>query len=79
MMRSAVDSIIGLVDRIDSIERETEDIYLRLGTVFHAVKKAVDASAASAEQTIAAVLSQHRGGQSADVAKRRSEDFIDDA
>ncbi len=78
-MRSEVDSIIGLVDRIDSIERETEDIYLRLGKVFHSIKMAVDASASSAEQTIAAVLSQHRGGLSADAAKRRSEDYIDDA
>lgn len=78
-MRSEVDSIIGLVDRIDSIERETEDIYLRLGKVFHSIMMAVDASASSAEQTIAAVLSQHRGGLSADAAKRRSDDYIDDA
>jgi len=79
MQETVTASVLDLVGKIDSIERETEDIYLRLGKVFRAVKSAVDASAAEAEQAIAVALGFHRGGSSADIAKRRSDDFIEDA
>jgi methyl-accepting chemotaxis protein len=79
MQETVTASVLDLVGKIDSIERETEDIYLRLGKVFRAVKSAVDASAAEAEQAISVALGFHRGGSSADIAKRRSDDFIEDA
>ena len=72
-------SILGLVGRIDSIEKETESIYLGLGKVFQAVKSAVDASSRDAEEAIRSILVQHRGGVSAETAERRSRDFIQDA
>jgi len=68
MQETVTASVLDLVGKIDSIERETEDIYLRLGKVFRAVKSAVDASAAEAEQAIAVALGFHRGGSSADIA-----------
>lgn len=79
MVETAAMSVLELVGKIDSIERETEDIYLRLGEVFKAVKYEVDSSATDAEKAIVAVLSIHRGGASAEAARRRSEDFIEDA
>ena len=79
MQETVTASVLDLVGRIDSIERETEDIYLRLGRVFRDVKSAVDASSSEAEQAITAALGFHRGGSSADIAKRRSDDFIEDA
>lgn len=79
MQETVTASVLDLVGKIDSIERETEDIYLRLGKVFRAVKSAVDASSGEAERSIAVALGFHRGGSSADIAKRRSDDFIEDA
>lgn len=68
-----------LVRRIDEIEHETETIYLRLGTVFQAVKAGVDASASDADLTIRHILEEHRGGISSEAASRRSREFIDDS
>lgn len=68
-----------LVDRLDGIERETEGIYLRLGRMFPEMKSAVDASAQSAETTIRNIMSAYRGGVSAEIAKRRMDEFIEDA
>ncbi|PKL23779.1 MAG: hypothetical protein CVV47_13280 [Spirochaetae bacterium HGW-Spirochaetae-3] len=71
--------MLELVGRIDAIERETESIYLRLGEVFRTVKAAVDSSSRGAEEAISAILSDYRGGVSADIAKRRSTEFIEDS
>lgn len=79
MIENVQTSVPDLVGRIDSIERETEAIYLRLGRVFQAVKAAVDASAHDADLSIQRVLHEHRGGHSAEAARRRSEGFIEDA
>ncbi len=79
MIETVEASVLELVDRIDAIERETEAIYLRLGKVFKTVKSAVDASSREAEAAIATALSYHRGGVSAETARRRTEDFIEDA
>ncbi len=79
MIETHAASVAELVGRIDAIERETESIYLRLGEVFRTVKAAVDSSSREAEEAISAVLSNYRGGVSADIAKRRSEEFIEDA
>jgi len=79
MIETHAASVAELVGRIDAIERETESIYLRLGEVFRTVKSAVDASSRDAEEAISAVLVSYRGGVSADIARRRSEEFIEDA
>jgi hypothetical protein len=79
MIETVHGSILGLVVRIDAIEKETESIYLGLGKVFQAVKSAVDASSRDAEEAIRGILVQHRGSVSAEVAERRSRDFIQDA
>ncbi|MBU0927857.1 MAG: hypothetical protein KKA67_08915 [Spirochaetes bacterium] len=79
MIEAVTASVLDLVDRIDVIERETESIYLRLGKVFQTVKNAVDSSSRGAEAAISSVIAQHRSGVSAEAAKRRSEDFIEDA
>lgn len=79
MIQTVTASVLDLVERIDAIERETESIYLRLGKVFLTVKSAVDESAKQAEAAIASVLGQHRVGFSAEAAKRRSEEFIEEA
>ncbi|HAE21943.1 MAG TPA: hypothetical protein DCG47_06415, partial [Spirochaetaceae bacterium] len=72
-------SLAPFIDRIKTIERVTESIYLKLGKLFPAIKSGVDQSAQLAEDAIRAVLFAHRGGASAELAKRRSEDFLEDA
>jgi len=79
MAQMLAESVLGLVDRIDAIEHDTEAIYLRLGKVFQAVKLAVDDSSREAEEAVLRVLHEHHGGSSAAVAKRRSKEFIEDA
>lgn len=79
MNRTVTTSELGLIETIDAIERETEAIYLSLGKVFRTVKLAVDANSGEAESAITAALGFHRGGVSAAAARRRSEDFIEDA
>jgi len=79
MIQTVAASVLELVERIDAIERETESIYLRLGKVFLDVKRAVDESGRQAESAIEAVLGQHRVGFSAEAARRRSEEFIEEA
>jgi len=79
MIERVASSVPALVRRIDEIEHETESIYLRLGTVFQAIKAGVDASAGDAEQTIRRILDEHRGGISIEAARRRSREFIEDA
>ncbi len=79
MIETVHGSILGLVVRIDAIEKETESIYLGLGKVFQAVKSAVDASSRDAEEAIRGILIQHRGNVSAEAAERRSRNFIQDA
>lgn len=79
MIERVASSVPALVRRIDEIEHETESIYLRLGTVFQAIKAGVDASASDAEQTIRRILDEHRGGISVEAARRRSREFIEDA
>jgi len=79
MVQTVAESVLGLVDRIDAIEHETEDIYLRLGKVFQAVKAAVDSSSREAEHAVQRVLNEHHGGTSIETAKRRSKEFIEDA
>ncbi len=72
-------SLAPFIDRIKNIERVTESIYLTLGKLFPAIKAGVDQSAHAAEEAIRAVLFSHRGGASAVLAKRRSEEFLEDA
>ncbi|OHD22256.1 MAG: hypothetical protein A2Y38_21570, partial [Spirochaetes bacterium GWB1_59_5] len=79
MIRTVTTSALDLIDAIDAIERETEAIYLSLGKVFRTVKLAVDVSSVEAESAITTALGFHRGGLSAATAKRRSDDFIEDA
>lgn len=79
MIERVASSVPALVRRIDEIEHETESIYLRLGTVFQAIKAGVDSSAGDADLTIRRILEEHRGGISAEAASRRSREFIDDA
>lgn len=68
-----------LVDHLDRIERDTEGIYLRLGRMFPELKSAVDASTQSAETAIRGIISSYHGGLSAEMARRRMDDFIEDA
>ncbi|MDX9957011.1 MAG: methyl-accepting chemotaxis protein [Clostridia bacterium] len=79
MVETMLRPVAELVDHLDGIERETEGIYLRLGRMFPEMKSAVDASAQSAETTIRTILSSYRGGVSADIARRRMVEFIEDA
>jgi len=79
MNQTVTSSALGLIETIDAIERETEATYLNLGKVFRTVKLAVDANSGEAEAAINAALGFHRGGASAATARRRSEDFIEDA
>jgi hypothetical protein len=72
-------SLAPFIDRIKTIERVTESIYLKLGKLFPTIKAGVDQSAQLAEDAIRAVLFTHRGGASAELAKRRSEEFLEDA
>jgi len=79
MVETMLRPVAELVDHLDDIERETEGIYLRLGRMFPEMKSAVDASTQSAETAIRSILSVYRGGVSAEMAKRRMDDFIENA
>jgi hypothetical protein len=79
MVETMLRPVAELVDHLDRIERDTEGIYLRLGRMFPELKSAVDASTQSAEAAIRSIISGYRGGLSADMAKRRMDDFIEDA
>ncbi|GAB1456997.1 hypothetical protein MASR2M48_23050 [Spirochaetota bacterium] len=70
---------LAFMSKIDAIELETESIYLRLGKAFLTVKAAVDSNAHNAELAIEAIIRQHRHGVSSEMAKRRSDEFIEDA
>ena len=79
MVETMLRPVAELVDHLDRIERDTEGIYLRLGRMFPEMKSAVDASTKSAETAIHSIISGYRGGLSADMARRRMDDFIQDA
>jgi hypothetical protein len=79
MVETLLRPVAELVDHLDRIERDTEGIYLRLGKMFPEMKSAVDASAQSAETAIRTIMSSYRGGVSADLARRRMDEFIEDA
>lgn len=79
MAETVSDPALEFMGRLDAIERETESIYLRLGKAFLTVKTAVDCSARKSELAIDAIIRQHHHGGSAELAKRRSDEFIEDA
>ena len=68
-----------LIQRIDAIERETEAMYLELAALFPAIKQGVDESARNAETAIKSIMTGYRSGASAEAAKRRKAEFLEDA
>lgn len=72
-------SVSSLLERIVAIERETETTYLQLGSVFRAVQTAVSRNGEDADRTVQIILSEHHGGSSAEVARRRKHNFLEDS
>lgn len=79
MVETMLRPVTELVNHLDRIEKDTEGIYLRLGHMFPELKSAVDASTESAETAIRSIMNTYRGGVSAEVARRRMDDFIANA
>lgn len=79
MQEVTVFTVQGLLERLDSIEKDTEHLYLDLGTIFPAIKASIDESAANTESAIRTILVSYRHGVSAEQAKRRSDEFIADS
>ncbi len=71
--------MVHFVDAINTIEKDTESIYLKLGNLFPTIKAGVDASAANAESAIKSIMDSYRAGLNAEAAIRRSQEFIEDA
>ncbi|MBU0936943.1 MAG: hypothetical protein KKC64_15120 [Spirochaetes bacterium] len=68
-----------LLDRLKHIEKDTEHLYLDLGTIFPVIKAAIDESARNTDASIRTILAGYQHGVSAEQAKRRADDFIDDS
>ncbi|MBU0956069.1 MAG: hypothetical protein KKI09_11630 [Spirochaetes bacterium] len=68
-----------LLDRLKHIEKDTEHLYLDLGTIFPVIKAAIDESARNTDASIRTILAGYQHGVSAEQAKRRADDFVDDS
>lgn len=68
-----------LLDRLKRIEKDTEHLYLDLGSIFPVIKAAIDESARNTDISIRTILAGYQHGVSAEQAKRRADDFIDDS